>query len=200
MTKRAEFQCRCGNVSGYVADPSPSDATRVVCHCDDCQAFAHQLGRADILDEHGGTDIVQVAPASVTIERGRELVACLRLSPKGLHRFYTTCCSTPLANCLSAQVPFVGLFASSVAAPDHAFGASAAPILGRFAIGTPPEGSTSLNFGVIAWALWKILGWRVGGRAWPHPFFDRATGEASTPVTILTSEQREALRPLCGPR
>ena len=65
MSARAEFRCRCGEVRGFVADASPRTVNRVVCYCDDCQAFAHRLGRADLLDAHGGSDVVQVAPASL---------------------------------------------------------------------------------------------------------------------------------------
>ncbi len=58
MGMNAEFRCRCGEVRGIVTDASPHTANRVVCYCDDCQAFAHRLGRADLLDAHGGSDIV----------------------------------------------------------------------------------------------------------------------------------------------
>ena len=46
----------------------------------------------------------------------------------------------------------------------------------------------------------KVLGWKLGGRTWPHPFFDRATRAPSRPLTTLTPAEREALRSLCGPR
>jgi hypothetical protein len=62
MTTRAELRCRCGEVRGFVADASPRTVNRIVCYCDDCQAFAHRIGRADLLDAHGGSDIVQVRP------------------------------------------------------------------------------------------------------------------------------------------
>jgi len=45
-----------------------------------------------------------------------------------------------------------------------------------------------------------VLGWRLTGRTWPHPFFDRDTGAPSRPVTILSPVERESLRSLCGPR
>ena len=64
MAKQVELRCRCGEVVGLVENAAPQKVNRVVCYCDDCQAFAHQLGRADLLDAQGGTDIIQVAPAS----------------------------------------------------------------------------------------------------------------------------------------
>ncbi|XYH92921.1 hypothetical protein ACMHYB_34315 [Sorangium sp. So ce1128] len=48
--------------------------------------------------------------------------------------------------------------------------------------------------------IWKFLGWKLGGKAWPHPFFDRASGNPKHPVTVLSQAERDALRPLCGPR
>jgi hypothetical protein len=60
MSTQAELRCRCEEVRGSVSNASPRTVNRVVRYCDDCQAFAHQLGRADLLDRHGGTDIVQV--------------------------------------------------------------------------------------------------------------------------------------------
>ncbi|HTO65548.1 MAG TPA: DUF6151 family protein, partial [Bradyrhizobium sp.] len=83
MSGQIEVRCRCGEVRGVVTDPSPRTVNRVVCYCDDCQAYAHQLGRADLLDAKGGSDIVQLAPATLRFTRGQERIAGLRLSPKG---------------------------------------------------------------------------------------------------------------------
>jgi hypothetical protein len=45
-----------------------------------------------------------------------------------------------------------------------------------------------------------LLGWKLRGKTWPHPFFDRASGKLKYPVTVLSTAERDALRPLCGPR
>ena len=200
MNRDAKLHCRCGEVQGHVKDASPGTVNRIVCYCDDCQAFLHHLGRADLLDAHGGTNIVQVAPASLTFERGTERIAGLRLTPKGLYRWYASCCKTPLGNTLSPAIPFVGVVAQAFENPDATFGAPIGAILGKFAIGTPPAGSTKLNPRLLARALRMVIGWRLRGRAWPHPFFDRATRAPSHPLTILSRSEREALRPRCGPR
>lgn len=180
-------------------DASPRTANRVVCYCDDCQAFAHHLGRADLLDPQGGSDIVQVAPASVVFDRGADRIVGLRLTPKGLHRWYASCCRTPLGNTLGPAVPFVGIVAGAFEAPDAVFGEPSARILGKFAVGTPPEGSTRPSPRLLARAIWLVLGWKLGGQTWPHPFFDRVTRAPSRPLTTLSPVEREALRPLCGP-
>src|ERR1700759_4852191 len=72
---------------------SPGTVQRVVLYCRGLQAFAHRLGRADLLDDHGGSDIVQVAPASLTFVQGQDRIKGLRLKPKGLYRWYASCCN-----------------------------------------------------------------------------------------------------------
>jgi hypothetical protein len=60
------LQCRCGTVKAVVNDPR--SANRVICHCKDCQAFAHFLGRVnDVLDERGGSNVIRTC-----LEQGAE--------------------------------------------------------------------------------------------------------------------------------
>jgi hypothetical protein len=203
MSKQVELRCRCGQVSGIVTDASPRTVNRVVCYCDDCQAFAHRLGRADLLDTKGGSDIVQVAPASLTFVQGQHLIAGLRLTPKGLFRWHTTCCNTPIGNTLTPALPFVGIlvqaFETGTQKPDDVFGAPVGAILGKYAIGQPPAGSTGINLSLLVRAIGKVLGWRLRGRTRPHPFFKPNTREPVYPLTVLSAEQRDALRAFCGP-
>jgi len=202
MSQNAELRCRCGQVEGSVAGASPKTTNRIVCYCDDCQAFAHHLGHAELLDQHGGTDIVQVAPAALAFSRGAEHIAGLRLTPKGLYRWYAGCCNTPLGNTAGPGLPFVGLIAGMFQGGglDDLVGKPIGGVLGKFAIGTPPEGSTRPNPRLIARALGNILRWRLTGKTWPHPFFDRETRAPSRPVTTLSPAERDALRKFCGPR
>ncbi|WP_437815236.1 DUF6151 family protein [Sorangium sp. So ce1078] len=206
MSRDVELQCRCGKVHGWLRDASPGGVNRAICYCSDCQAFLHHLGRADLLDEHGGSDIVQVAPSSISFDRGSELIAAVRLTPKGLYRWYASCCKTPLGNTVKPQLPFVGIVtalfqhAPGARPCDEVFGPSRGAVYGQFAIGEPPPGSTKPNVRLLAGMIWKFLGWKLGGKAWPHPFFDRASGNPKHPVTVLSRAERDALRPLCGPR
>ena len=199
----AEFRCRCGAVRGHLARPSPRGVNRVVCYCDDCQAYAHRLGRADLLDRQGGSDIVQCAPARLAFAQGQDRIAGLRLSPKGTYRWYAACCNTPLGNTLGPSLPFVGLpvqvFAVEGQAPDRLFGKPIGAIKGEFAVGGAPPGSRGMRPSLLLRSFAKILGWRLAGRTWPHPFFDRASRKPIYPVTVLRREERAALRPLCGP-
>src|SRR5215475_15672101 len=199
-----ELRCRCGEVRGTITGASPRTVNRVTCYCDDCQAFAHQLGRADLLNDKGGSDIVQVAPATLSFTQGQDRIAGVRLSPKGLYRWHTTCCNTPVGNTLSPAVPFVGLtaqtFDGGARTVDTVFGAPLGAILGKYAVGQAPAGSTGINLTLLLRAITKVLGWRLRGRAWPHPFFQLKTREPIYPLKVLSQEQRDALRPLCGPR
>jgi hypothetical protein len=204
MSQTVELRCRCGQVEGTVSNASPRTSSRVICYCDDCQAFLHHLGRSELLDAHGGTDIIQVAPARLVYRRGADQIRGIRLSPKGMYRWYASCCKTPLGNTMSPAIPFVGIVAQAFQhkeqRPDDIFGEPIGRVLGKFAIGTPPPGSTSLNLGLLWRALRAVLGWRLSGKTWPHPFFIRETRAPAYPVTILSSAEREALRRLCGPR
>ena len=203
MNATATLQCRCGEVKGTMTNASRRTVNRVLCYCDDCQAFAHHLRRADLLDRQGGTDIVQVAPQSLTLERGRQHIAGVRLTPKGLYRWHSTCCNTPLGNTVSPAIPFVGIVAQSFEhggqRADVLFDKPVGAILGQYAIGGAPSGSAGMPIRIIARVFLKVVGWRTLGRTWPHPFFDRATRAPIYPVTVLAKEQRDALRPLCGP-
>lgn len=200
MTRTVDLRCRCGGVEGRVVDAAPDTVNRVVCYCDDCQAFAHHLGRADLLDEHGGTDIIQVAPASLAYTRGTERIAAVRLGPRGLHRWYATCCKTPLGNTVGPGVPFVGVVAQLFGAPDDIVGPPVGRIYGKFAVGAAPPDSTRPPVRLLARAARKVIGWKLRGRTWPHPFFDRDTRAPRYPVTVLTPEDRDRLRRLCGPK
>jgi hypothetical protein len=201
MGGQIEVRCRCGEVRGTVINPSPESVNRITCYCDDCQAFAHQLGRADLLDAKGGSDIVQVAPAALSFTRGLDRIIGVRLKHNGLYRWYASCCNTPVGNTLTPSVPFVGLFAQTFDTPhlDDVVGAPTGALLGKFAIGEPPAGSTGLNLSVLLSAVARVLGWRLSGRAWPHPFFARDTRAPVYPVTVLSQQRREALRAFCGP-
>lgn len=206
MGRDLELACRCGQIHGWLRDAAPSSVNRVVCYCDDCQAFLHHLGRADLLDAHGGSDLVQVAPASIAFDRGTGNIVALRLSPKGLYRFYASCCKTPLGNALRPSIPFVGLLTElcksvpDSATRDAVFGPPVGGIFGKFAIGQVPGASEKASLGLVARTAWRILGWKLGGKTWPHPYFEPGALEPRYPVTILTRVERETARSRSGPQ
>ena len=200
MSAQAQFRCRCGAVRGTVANAARGSVNRVICYCDDCQAFAYHLGRADLLDAHGGSDIIQVAPATLTFAQGQQHIVGLRLSPKGLHRWHTSCCNTPLGNMASPAIPFIGIEAHGFDDPDAAFGKPIGGILGKYAIGDVPADAKGIKLSIMVRVLSRMIGWWLRGQRWPHPFFARDTRAPLYPLTVVPREQREALRALCGPR
>lgn len=189
-TRSIPFGCTCGTVQGVFTDHARARANRVICYCADCQAFAHALGGDELLDPQAGSDIIQVAPASLRIVRGQHAVGCLRLTPRGLFRFYAACCNTPLGNCVSSAIPFVGVhraaFRTDSADLDGQVGEARWAVHGETAIGGPPAGSSGVPWRLTARMLGKIAIWRLYGLGWPHPFFGR-DGRPNCTVSVLSS-------------
>ena len=189
-------------VLGVIADYTPSENNRVVCYCDDCQAFARWLGRDDLLDPHGGSDIVQVAPSRLRFTQGADQLRCMRLSGKGIHRWYAACCRQPAGNTLpSARSPFVGLVSAIVERPegralDDVIGPSFGGIHGRLATGGRPPGVPDrVSFKILWRSVRPLLANLVAGRHRPSPFVDPATGGFVSPPQVLSTAERDALRP-----
>ena len=194
--------CSCGRFAATAHDIAANSGNHVVCYCDDCQLFQHHLGTADeVLDEHGGTRIFQISPAKFEPIRGHEQLACLRLRPGGLIRWYTRCCSTPLGNTLATPtVPFFGLIRTSTQTVDGGGDVEAAtgPVLcgvyGTYANGRPDE------FRVYDKApLWlllrfmrKMLRWRFRGDGKRSPFFDAGSGRLRVKPHVLREEELAA--------
>jgi hypothetical protein len=192
--------CRCGSVSGVLEGVSAENGSHVVCYCDDCQAFARFLGGEDILDAHGGTEIYQTTPSRVHIRSGASHIRCVRLSEKGMLRWYAGCCRTPIANTLSgSRMPFAGLVRPFFGdAPD---GRPRDAIIGqitlrgfaRYAIGGAPPGATDrppLSFFLRIGRL--LLGGFLAGAHRPSPFFDERGKPVAVPE-ILSPDQRAQL-------
>ena len=206
MGRDLELECKCGAVHGIARDVSPETINRVVCYCADCQTFAHHLGRSELLDARGGSDITQLAPDAVSFDRGTDKIAAVRLGPKGPYRWYATCCKTPLGNTVKPSMPFIGIVhelfreARDPQRRDELLGPPRASIWGESAIGEPPPGSTKLNVPFLARTIRMILGWKLRGRAWPHPYFDRSQPEPKFPVRMLSRDERETARKSRGAR
>jgi hypothetical protein len=104
------LKCECSKVEGVIRIKS-GEGNNIVCHCDDCQRFADYLGKKDIiLNENLGTELFQITPNKLEITKGKEHLACMQLKPKGLIRWYTACCKTPVANTINGKMAFNGVF------------------------------------------------------------------------------------------
>lgn len=174
----------------------------IVCYCDDCQAFARFLGRDGLLDASGGTAIFQTRPAHLSITDGRQHLRCMRLSDKGMLRWYAGCCRTPIANTLTAsRAPFAGVITAFIAPADGAstdqlLGPVIAKLMAKFAVGPAPAGAHATapaSFGLRI-VRFLVVG-LVQGKASPSPFFDARTRQPVVVPKVLTVAERSALRP-----
>jgi hypothetical protein len=184
------LQCRCGILKGSVSNPR--SASRVVCYCKDCQAFAHFLGRdADVLDERGGSDVIQALPRNVTFAQGTEALACVRLTQKGLLRWYAGCCNTPIGNTSATpKISYVGLVHICLENPDtplqDAFGPVRAWFHTNSARGTPKPRQAGLG-PVAFWVIATLLKARLNGDYRHTPFFRADTGAPVVSPRVLSS-------------
>ncbi|HEY0938952.1 MAG TPA: DUF6151 family protein [Steroidobacter sp.] len=198
-----EIQCECGAFRAQLGNFPRNTPGRLACYCDDCQVFAQQLQRADLLDSAGGTEVIPVYPADLEIVAGREVLKCLRLSPNGLYRWYAGCCNTPLAN-VKPGFPWVGLVHRVFTVEDsgyleRTFGAVRARVMGRYARGTAPSGTADkVDFKGFMAAFPFILKGLVTGKARPSPFFAE---DGQTPIVspiVLSLQERNAIRQQLG--
>lgn len=171
-----------------------------MCYCSDCQAYARFLGREDVLEAQGGTDLYQMAPGRVRIDEGADKLRCVRLSDKGMFRWYCGECKTPVGNTLGARIPFVGM---SKAMMDHAAdGSDRDQVLGKpiaymqtkFASGAGfPGGDHGASvFTFVARSAKLLAKWKLSGAGKPSPFFDDKRHPRATPQ-VLSAEERGAL-------
>ena len=163
-----KLRCRCGSVQGSV-DFSRSSRARVICHCGDCGAYARHIGNA------GATQIVLATPDQVRILSGNEYLRCLRLTERGLTRWFTGCCRTPLANTSRhAWLPFVGLMIEVLDTKDDV-------LLG---VATHANGTYPTPWTTVLRSVWAILVGVLHRRHRPHAFFDESGKPLAEPQII----------------
>lgn len=194
MAEDLGLRCRCGALRGRLAGAA---GRRVVCYCRDCQAFARFLGAAEaVLDAHGGTDILQLSPARLRLDAGAERLACVRLTPGGLLRWYAGCCATPLGNTLATrELPFIGLVTAVLEADARArLPARRRGVFARDARGDDkPKGAAA---GAPLWmavpVTAELLARRLRGEHRRTPFF-AADGAPVVAPRVLSPPERAAL-------
>ncbi|MFC3615467.1 DUF6151 family protein [Lutimaribacter marinistellae] len=182
------FSCTCGKVSGHMDEPALRGGFRISCHCPDCRAADRHLrgtsGRIDPID------IYQTSPDHVHIDSGADHLGLFRLGPKGLFRWYATCCGTPLFNTLaSARLPFVGVLTENFETPDRL-----GPVRGQSFVPGPGGKPRNSGSGAMAWGIIsRMLTARLSGRWRQTPFFDTESGKPRAEAQILSREQRAEL-------
>lgn len=201
------LQCQCGKLQGMALDISAEKNHRTICYCDDCQCFAYFLGHAkDILDANGGTDITPIAPAQIKITQGSEHLKCMRLSEKGMYRWYTGCCKTPIANTMSNyKFPYAGTIHSIMnhkatgKTREEALGPIFSRLQGKFGISPlPPGTSEKASFKFILSVIQFLVPALLFKKYKPSPFFTD-DGIARVEPYVLSLQERSTLRAYCGP-
>jgi hypothetical protein len=190
------LQCTCGTLKGTVSNVKR--VNRVICYCRDCQAFAHFLGRTpDILDAQGGTDVIQTLPANVTFTSGQEVLACMRLNEKGLLRWYTQCCNTPIGNTLiDFRISFIGLIHTCLENPNRSLDVSFGPVrmvsFTKSAKGTVESRQFAMIPGILRFIA-MVTGARLNGAYRRTPLFSADTGAPIVTPKVLSPSERGAV-------
>jgi hypothetical protein len=184
------LRCKCETVRGTV-ELEAGHGMRVVCYCGDCRAFTHAIARSDLLDANGGSEIYWTTPSRMQLTAGVDQVRCLRLSEKGLFRWYAGCCNTPIANTMgNAGMPFLSLLTGFIDAPDPSVLGPRSYVQTDRALGTlPPEVKPSK---IVARAIINLIGARLRGQHKPNALF--AGGKPIAAPRVLPRTEREALR------
>ncbi|MDA7964264.1 DUF6151 family protein [Ruegeria sp.] len=191
--KRAQeipFSCTCGSLQGHITKRGMSSGTHVVCFCRDCRAAQLYFGQPD--PAPGPVEILHMTPEDIVIDQGAEHLAAMRLSPRGMLRWYADCCNAPLVTTpASPKLPFGGFIVKRLADP-----APLGPVTTRGFVPTPggKQKHQKLRYAVIG-LLKRIVASRLSGRWKTSIFFDAETGQPTVTPTVLSKSERAALYP-----
>jgi len=190
------LRCQCGTVKGFVTRPGA--ATRAICYCKDCQAFARFLGRTDaVLDVNGGTPIVATLPGGVHFTQGIESLRCMSLSPRGLLRWYAGCCNTPIGNTpRNYRMPYIGLVETCLHSDSPTLQQSFGPVRMVVNTGSSRGPVPTMPLGTLlslVRVMGAVIGARLSGAYRRTPLYDPATGVPRVAPRELTLTERRDL-------
>ena len=165
-TAETDLTCECGSFHATLREIDPKRGTHLRCHCADCRA-AYRILRPNV-EPRGGIHIYQTDPDKIDIIKGQEHFECLQLSPKGMLRWYASCCDTPLINTTrSAKMPFAGVLTATANDP-HVFGAVIAEANIKGTDGkVQHKGMTRMVIRLFS----RMISTRISGRWKETPFF-----------------------------
>ena len=194
MSETMGIQCQCGTVKGVISDKALQRHNHLICYCKDCQAFARYVAKEDTMNNKGGTEIVQVSCADVSITEGIDSIACIRLNEGTLVRWYAKCCNTPLANAPGPGLPFIGLIHTClqpVTQINNKFGPISLVAFANGAASNEKPKSIGMPMGMIRFVI-LALGAKFRGDGKRHPLFN-ANGEPIVTPKVLSDAERAPL-------
>jgi hypothetical protein len=176
------FACRCGRLKGHLTEADPARGTHLRCHCADCRRAADHFGMPGSRAE--GIGLWQTTPDKVKIDEGAAYLRLMRLTDKGLLRWYAGCCDTPLFNTMATpKMPFVGVMTDCLADPERL-----GPVLAEGYVDTGDGRARHRNLGLaMRRLLRRAAGARLSGRWKDTPFFDMTTRRPVAEAKILAS-------------
>jgi hypothetical protein len=187
------IQCSCGAIQGTIEGTGSHN--RIKCYCADCRAFARYLGKSrEALDEQGGTEVLQVAHSRLRFKQGVDRLAAIRLSDKGLVRWYAQCCNTPIGNTMTdPKMSFIGLIDTCLdkSRLEKDFGADIAVANVETALGNPKPKQRGI-VGVIARFIWILITSRASGSYKKSPLYN-AAGALRVEPKVLSAAERAQL-------
>lgn len=178
-----QISCDCGSFKARLTAFPTNSPGRLVCYCNDCQDYLQRLDRTDLLDQYGGTQVVPVYPSEIEIIQGAEHLQCNRLREKGLNRWSTTCCNSPILN-IRAGMPWAGVFHQTYTRSDPDYleklGNIRSRINGKYAKdGATYRISHKISFGDMLAVMPFIVKGKVLKKSIVSPFFK---SDGNTPV------------------
>lgn len=169
-------------------------ATRAVCYCKDCQAYARFLRTPGIVNPAGGTEVVASLPQYVHFTAGLDVLACISLIEGGLLRWYASCCNTPVGNTpRNPKVPYVGIIHSclegSTPSIESSFGRLDIAVNTSSALNKVRATPIASAIGVLTLMMSSLGAW-LSGTYRNNPFFIPGTRTPIQQVRVLSTAER----------
>ena len=186
----SSWKCHCGSVEADV-NVMVNYAPSAECHCSDCIKFAKWMetehnSPVDVLTgNNGGACMGQIYKDELNFMKGIEKIRTVKLTMNSfLHRYYTSCCGTPLGLCpVMKSYPMLIFYRENFTEKGAVFGSpwfrlnyrknedppAHSTSGGGSAIGGSVPTSTGLHPGFILVTLTRALYGVLFGRGYPDP-------------------------------
>lgn len=185
-----EFSCSCGRLQGHIDAQATRSGNHVQCYCRDCRAAELYLKQPD--PAPGPVDLFQTTPDAITITHGAQNLGLFRLGPRGLMRWYATCCNAPVFNTLaSPKLAFAGIPLARLSAPERIGPVRTKGYMLQADGKLKHRGLARMAWGIIS----RMLAARLSGTWRQTPFFDTQTGDPVVKPNVLGKQERAALYP-----